>query len=189
MEPRKRALSVSAASECEQALGSVCHCRCGGALHGAKRVSNIGELPLNDPHSPSSQCPNCKGTGKNLGFEWVDGEMKETERDCWKCKGHGKILTRKVLKDIQKMRTNNSANYEVVSSDSEKVVLRDIGPWDKFYTITNASDKVVEELAEKGLIRDGIGLFYYDSEGEYGELQHEGGKFKGFKYAEAAKAL
>lgn len=48
-----RALSVKQADKCEQAKEHVCKCRCGGALHGAKRGSGItffNRLPANDPH-------------------------------------------------------------------------------------------------------------------------------------------
>lgn len=56
-----RALSKRQAMNCEQAITPVCKCRCGGALHGAKRggLSQSGEpinygffeaLPADDPH-------------------------------------------------------------------------------------------------------------------------------------------
>lgn len=54
-----RAQSLRAASRCENAKGKVCHCRCGGKLHGAMRhlieegreVPGYFEaLPESDPH-------------------------------------------------------------------------------------------------------------------------------------------
>lgn len=49
---RKRFLTRREADRCEQAKEPVCHCRCGGLKHGAKRVSGdeLASLPLNDPH-------------------------------------------------------------------------------------------------------------------------------------------
>ncbi len=65
---------------------------------------------------------------------------------------------------------NRAANYEIVKSDEHSIVLRDVGPHDLFKTVTNAADDVVRELVEGGLLKHGMHLFYYDSEGEFGEL-------------------
>jgi hypothetical protein len=35
---------------CEFALSPRCTCRCGGALHGLKRTTDLSFLPLDDPH-------------------------------------------------------------------------------------------------------------------------------------------
>jgi hypothetical protein len=72
------------------------------------------------------------------------------------------------------------ANYQVVETTPEAVVLRDIGPWNKFMTITNAAEEVVEELADRGILKDGQRLFYYDSENELTELVHKDGQFMTF---------
>lgn len=55
-----RALSLRAAQNCENALKPRCHCRCGGQLHGARRLERDGatlperedfeQLPADDPH-------------------------------------------------------------------------------------------------------------------------------------------
>jgi hypothetical protein len=54
-----RNLSERQARNCEEALGKVCRCRCGGALHGAKRSGGSStptpraffeELDEEDPH-------------------------------------------------------------------------------------------------------------------------------------------
>ena len=51
-----RALSERAARNCEEAREPVCKCRCGGALHGAKRAGDdtprawLEALPEDDPH-------------------------------------------------------------------------------------------------------------------------------------------
>jgi hypothetical protein len=54
----KRALSLRQAQNCENAIGEVCRCRCGGALHGIARAGKdkpperefFTTLPEGDPH-------------------------------------------------------------------------------------------------------------------------------------------
>ena len=56
MSARQRPLSAYQAAMCEHALDPVRRCRCGGALHGAKRPglaldpSGYFLLPADDPH-------------------------------------------------------------------------------------------------------------------------------------------
>lgn len=48
-----RRLSLRDATRCEDAKEHVCKCRCGGALHGAKRGTGeafFDALPEDDPH-------------------------------------------------------------------------------------------------------------------------------------------
>ena len=79
---RERALSYAQARRCEDALHPRCRCRCNGTLHGAKRGSVL-DLPLNDPHSPSTLCPYCGGRGVTpIGIP------------CQECLGGGRIRVR-----------------------------------------------------------------------------------------------
>lgn len=72
------------------------------------------------------------------------------------------------------------ANY-VVEENSDRVVLRDVGPWDQFPTITNVAEQVISELGE--LIYNKR-VFYYDSEGDFDELVHDScGNFVRFRPA------
>ena len=57
-----RSLSVRQAAKCEEAKEPACHCRCGGALHGAKRnggssagAAFFAALPDDDPHHIDSK--------------------------------------------------------------------------------------------------------------------------------------
>lgn len=78
--------------------------------------------------------------------------------------------------------TPGQANYEIVEDVPSRIVLRDLGPWDKYMTITNAAESVIEELARRP---GGIGnrrVFYYDSAGELDELLVKDEAFAGFKY-------
>lgn len=69
------------------------------------------------------------------------------------------------------------ANYSVVldpaarrSVEADALVIRDCGPWDKFFTVTNAVEEVVEQLRFAGLLRPGRRLFCYDSSGDLDEI-------------------
>jgi len=74
------------------------------------------------------------------------------------------------------------ANYDIVADPiGGALVIRDVGPWDKFMTITNAAEEVVAELIVKGRLAPGRRLLYFDSEGELTELLIKQGKFIGFK--------
>lgn len=72
-------------------------------------------------------------------------------------------------------------NYEIVEMTPERVVIRDLGPWHKYLTITNGAEGVVDELYEQGKLVYGQKLFYYDSEGCMDEITHQNGSFTGFK--------
>jgi len=75
------------------------------------------------------------------------------------------------------------ANYIIVEDDflNEKpLIIRDIGPWHKYMTITNAAEEVVEELVTDGHLPSGRRLFYYDSENNLDEILVQDSKFAGF---------
>jgi len=76
-----------------------------------------------------------------------------------------------------------SASYSIVEKEStpECLVIRDVGPWDKYATITNAAELVVRELYVSGKLCDGKKLLYYDSSNALDELVHEDGEFVGFR--------
>jgi len=41
-------------------------------------------------------------------------------------------------------------NFMVEEDDHEKIVIRDIGPWDEFPTVTNNAEAVIEKLGLRG---------------------------------------
>lgn len=107
MPERKRALSASAASECENAKYPTCKCRCGGKMHGTAR-GKISGLPVDDPHSPSVECSRCRGTGKVTETDWfakpdAEGHYPVVERDCRYCNGRGRYIKPAVLKELKKL--------------------------------------------------------------------------------------
>lgn len=69
------------------------------------------------------------------------------------------------------------------------LVLRDVGPWDRFPTVTNDAEGVVLHYFNAGKLPEGRRLLYYDSEGQLTELKHEAGVFKGFAPATEADGL
>lgn len=72
-------------------------------------------------------------------------------------------------------------NYSVIKDrPGEPLVIRDIGPWDKYLTITNGAEEVVKDLFNRGYLPDNRRLFYYDSDGDLDELVHSNGTFVSF---------
>lgn len=76
------------------------------------------------------------------------------------------------------------ANYAIIDQNETRVLIKDIGPWDKYMTITNAAETVVAELA--GILA-GRELHYIDSEGETDQLLVKDGRFAGFKFIDNAR--
>jgi len=70
------------------------------------------------------------------------------------------------------------ANYKVVVQTPNRLVLKDLGPWDQFATITNAAESVVDEVIM--MVGSQRRLFYFDSEGQQTELLIKDGRFAGF---------
>ena len=77
------------------------------------------------------------------------------------------------------MRT---VNFVIVKDiEDQPLIIRDVGPWDKHPTVTNAAEDVVRELIVRGHLPEGRQLFYYDSEGKLDELLVKDGLFAGFR--------
>jgi hypothetical protein len=73
------------------------------------------------------------------------------------------------------------SNFTILSITSEVIVLKDLGPWTRYQTITNDADAVVEHLHKSKYICETTQIVYQDSEGEWCELCHDGlGNFTGF---------
>jgi hypothetical protein len=75
------------------------------------------------------------------------------------------------------------ANYIIVRRDKDRLIIRDVGPWETFLSVTNAAEEVVEELVKSGQLSEGFRLFYYDSEGILDEILVKDGKFAGFAFS------
>lgn len=74
-------------------------------------------------------------------------------------------------------------NYSIDDINDQRILIRDLGPWDEYPTITNNAEAVVAELVvAHGEDLGGRELHYIDSEGELGRLLVEKGRFAGFKY-------
>jgi hypothetical protein len=73
------------------------------------------------------------------------------------------------------------ANYEIVSNTPDRLTIRDLGPWDQFWTVSNDVEQVVAELYLFGHLRRGQRLFYYDSAGALDEILHKDGRFRDFQ--------
>lgn len=71
-------------------------------------------------------------------------------------------------------------SFEIWTENKFCVIIYDLGPWDKYLSVTNGAEEVVAGLLP--MLR-GRRLLYYDSEGELGELLIADGKFAGFGLA------
>lgn len=79
------------------------------------------------------------------------------------------------------------ANWELVSEVvGERVLIRDLGPWDEWASVTNAAGTVVRELAAMGKLPAGCRLLYVDSDGRTDEILVRDGMFAGFRILERA---
>lgn len=74
-EHQERGLSYASARACEEAKEDVCRCRCGGKMHGLRRVreGELYSLPEDDPHhisvakTPTEFQPPCPRCGQPPG--------------------------------------------------------------------------------------------------------------------------
>lgn len=75
--------------------------------------------------------------------------------------------------------------YVILEDDMANIdplVIRDVGPWDKFPTVTNGAETVVRDLHARGQLPKGRRLQYIDSQGKLDEIEHDGeGRFLGIK--------
>ena len=79
------------------------------------------------------------------------------------------------------MTRTSRANYMIVEDKpGHPLVIRDIGPWAHYLTITNDAESVVEELFQSARLPHARRLFYFDSDGDLDEIVIRDGKFAGF---------
>lgn len=76
------------------------------------------------------------------------------------------------------------AQYIILEDGPNKIILKDIGPWDRYLTVTNDAEYVVSYLHSTGRLSIGKRLLYYDSEGDLTELVYDGNKFITFNCPE-----
>lgn len=73
----------------------------------------------------------------------------------------------------------NGANI-VANYKDEPLVIKDMGPWTKYMSVTNGAERVVEELYSRGLLPPNRRLLYFDTEGQLDEIVVKDGKFVKF---------
>lgn len=76
---------------------------------------------------------------------------------------------------------NRHANFKIVSSTRDWLVIRDVGPWDQYMTVTNAAEQVVEDLIVGKVLHSGQRIAYYDSGGDLDEIVVAGDRFESFR--------
>ena len=65
----------------------------------------------------------------------------------------------------------NRANFRMVLTTKDFMLLEDVGPRDVWLTITNGVDGVVKELIHNGKLQNYQRLFYIDSMNDIGEIK------------------
>jgi len=70
------------------------------------------------------------------------------------------------------------ANYKIITNTNIFLLLKDIGPHDKFLSITNDAENVVKKVAP---VLDDRFLYYIDTNNEISELIVKEGKFSSFR--------
>jgi hypothetical protein len=75
---------------------------------------------------------------------------------------------------------NRQSVFRVVAGNADRLIIKDVGPWDAHLSVTNDAEGVVRRLLASGDLNPEQRLFCWDSEGELGELLFENGEFKGF---------
>lgn len=75
-----------------------------------------------------------------------------------------------------------SARFEIVDrlSTEEFLVIRDLGPWHRFLTVTNDVENVVAKLIADAKLPGERRLLYIDSHGDLDEIAIEKGRFYKF---------
>ena len=78
----------------------------------------------------------------------------------------------------------NISNYEIVEDSitgEDPLIIKDVGPWNKFTSVTNNAERVVIDLFVSRKLMEGQRLLYYDTEGNLDEIVIKSGHVVGFK--------
>jgi hypothetical protein len=70
-----------------------------------------------------------------------------------------------------------NANYVTHNETDDYIVLEDIGPWDRYPTITNAPEATCEAMLAR---LSGRKLYYIDTDGNIDQLLIHDNRFAGF---------
>ena len=74
------------------------------------------------------------------------------------------------------------ANFDIVENNFPgPLIIRDVGPWDKFPSVTNDVEGVVARLIGSNVLKEHQRLLYYDSENILDEIIVKDGKFVRFQ--------
>ena len=73
-----------------------------------------------------------------------------------------------------------NAQFEIMHNLPHVLVIKDIGPWDQYPTVTNDAEGVVKRLVADGYLTNGQHLVCIDSNGDTDQLLVKDGEFAGF---------
>lgn len=103
--------------------------------------------------------------------------LNATEEKCrYGCNGRNHGVGKNQC-DLFERGSMREVNFEIIEQNDEMILLRDLGPWDKYMTITNGAEQVVDKIAP---MLNSRSLEYIDSEGNRDQILVKNGKFAGF---------
>jgi len=84
---------------------------------------------------------------------------------------------------MYKLSKNLKSKFSIQHVDDNTVLIKDLSnQYNKYISITNDAENVVEYLTKAGILNKKRRLFYIDTEGDVDELVHDGnGTFIKFK--------
>lgn len=98
--------------------------------------------------------------------------------------------------DNARARVTRPTMFEYRLITSNVIIIQDVGPWERYMSVTNDAEGVVrrirEDIAQMGPVEmeKGYRIFCIDSGGSMDELLHDGfGNFEGFKLLMASDPL
>ena len=76
-----------------------------------------------------------------------------------------------------------------VEQFGDALIIKDVGPWETYKTVTNDAANVVARLLLSGTLKPGQRLLCYDSGGNLDELLIKDGKFVDFGFLPGANSV
>ena len=144
-QKQKKPLTERQAKNCEEAREPVCHCRCGGAMHGGKRGGGNASmefyygLPEDDPHYTPS--PEKRKQQQQERIAAKKRAKQERVDAAWK-------VTQDILS--QKYAAQRENNWELANQFSKQFKVA----YDHYEAVRKSKDGILEEEEQNGRPRN-----------------------------------
>lgn len=70
-----------------------------------------------------------------------------------------------------------SCNFEIIKNTTEYLLIKDVGPYDQYMSVTNDVENLIEHLYNSDVLCDKQSLLYIDSSNRVDEIVHLSGNF------------